>query len=114
MARATIDIEYFRKHRGRDNAVTREQMCLDTGSCDRTVRQQVNELRKHYVICSSSNGKGYYLPESYEDIEDFIRETTNRIMSGFETLTMAKRVLKDRGQNLILSDSLIEYMREFQ
>lgn len=68
---------------GKENAITRRELVIKTGLTDRTVRNMISELITiHKVpICSHSNGKGYYIAGTVEDIRHCLNETRNRKMS---------------------------------
>ena len=75
--RALLSI--LRYHRGRNNAVPRDDLLVKlkmsgwtTG--DRVMRAQINLLRKDgHLICSAGgHGGGYYLARNWSELEDYI------------------------------------------
>ena len=67
-------------HIGRENAVTRQELVNRTGKDNRTVREMIQEARlAGYPIMSSSTSSGYWLVESVEEAEQYIRENRSRI-----------------------------------
>lgn len=84
---------------GRDNAITRHRLCEITGQNDRTVRQQIAELRakddgSDMVIVSVSNGRGYFRSNAPDDIQHFIAEMQKRNRMVNQAITIAKRTLR--------------------
>lgn len=64
---------------GRANAVTRAELVNRTGKPDRANRKEIERLRREGVpIISASDGKGYWLAESVEEVERFLREADAR------------------------------------
>ena len=84
---------------GRENAVTRRQLCELTGMNDREVRRQISELRSvddgtELVIVSLSNGRGYYRSSNPDEIRHFIAEMQKRNRMVNQAITIAKRTLR--------------------
>jgi hypothetical protein len=52
---------------------------------DRRVRESIERLRERYVILSSSGCGGYWLPDSQEEAQEFIREMESRAMKELKT-----------------------------
>lgn len=85
---------------GRDNAVTREELCQLWGMSDRNVRRTIAILRLEdngdgYVIISHSGaGRGYYRSNDPEDIRWYWNEQNRRCCEIRATLKKAERILK--------------------
>lgn len=82
---------------GRENAVTRRQLCELTGLNDREVRRQISQLRTvddgtDMVIVSLSNGRGYYRSSNPDEIRHFINEMRKRNRMVFRTIRTAELV----------------------
>lgn len=82
---------------GRENAVTRRQLCELTGLSDREVRRQISELRSvddgtELVIVSLSNGRGYYRSSNPDEIRHFVAELRKRNRMVFRTIRTAEQV----------------------
>lgn len=82
---------------GRENAVTRRQLCELTGMNDREVRRQISQLRSvddgtELVIVSLSNGRGYYRSSNPDEIRHFIAEMRKRNRMVFRTIRTAEQV----------------------
>jgi len=92
-----IDISLFK--RGYNNAITREELMNITGKDDRSVRLGIrNLIDKGYVIMSSSNTKGYWLPDSYDEIELYISQLEHRAKECMKRAKSAKKIYKNRYQ----------------
>lgn len=64
---------------GRINAVTRAELVNRTGMPDRANRREIERLRREGVpVISASDGRGYWLAESVEEVERFLREADLR------------------------------------
>lgn len=61
---------------GHDNAVTRDQLRHLTGLGDRTIREMIEEERKHTVILNLGDARGYFRPAPGE--EGLIRVCRNK------------------------------------
>lgn len=83
---------------GKENAISRSDLCNKTGLSDRLVRRQIAKKRRDYVILNLQDGKGYYRPTDKADIEIYIRQETARAKSIFWTLRAARNELR-RGLN---------------
>lgn len=71
--------------KGRNNAVSMDELATRTGLDKRTVRQAVfNARRKGVVICSSTSNEqgGYFLPLDISEAIPYYREQLARIKSG--------------------------------
>lgn len=85
---------------GRENAVSRPELCRLTGLNDREVRRQIAELRAvdsedNMVIASSSRrGRGYFLTDKPEEIRAFIAEMLKRIRMVYRAIKVAKKKLR--------------------
>jgi len=65
---------------GKDNAISRKQLCAITGLPDRMMRHEIERARKQYAILNSQDGSGYFLPSSEEKplVERWIRQERHR------------------------------------
>lgn len=73
---------------GEANSKSREELCIATGLSDRSLRKQIETLRKEHCICSNSENRGYFLPKTDEEVNHFVREQVKR---GVKLIQMAKR-----------------------
>lgn len=68
--------------KGKENAVTREALCIYTGLDDRTVRKLIELARDGGApILSSSHSVGYWLSDDIVEIKAFLNETDHRCKS---------------------------------
>lgn len=85
---------------GRENAISREQLCKKWGCSDREMRKRIAELRTEdgddYVIASTSSGgtEGYYRTDKVADIRAYMAETRSRAMNTLKPMKRANRVLR--------------------
>ena len=79
-----------------DRWVTRAELVERSGLCDRSVRSEINELRKNpeTVIVSSSQGKGYKRPKDEEELKTCIAEYKSRIDEQKKTVEVMERALR--------------------
>ena len=83
---------------GKRNAVTRQQLCINTNLPDRSVRKLIRELRKAYPICNDQDGAGYYIADTPDEIRRFIRQEENRAMEILGGLSGLYRAVKEVGK----------------
>lgn len=65
---------------GRDNAISKSELISLTGMTERAVRRAIERARESGImIMSSSQVRGYWQTEDIAEMEDFVRQTDNRI-----------------------------------
>lgn len=85
--------------RGKENAITREQLCSLTGMNDGAVRKAIRKLiDEGAVIMSGCHTKGYYQPTSYDELDAYIEELTNKGLSCLKRANSAKEMRNNRSQ----------------
>lgn len=92
---------------GENNAVSLADMCRVSGINNRATRQIIEDLRRSGVVIISSN-KGYYLPETLEEVRHYINKESKRAKSIFYTIQSAKVLEKkmiDSLNQTMLSES---------
>lgn len=77
---------------GKDNAVGRGYLTQVTGLNDRAMRDAIAEARKTHCIVNF--GGGYYVADTVEDAERFLRQEKNRAISIFTSLKGTREYLK--------------------
>lgn len=78
---------------GKDNAIHTIEIQKRTGSPERKIRKTIEILRrKGMIICSGANG--YYLPETEEELIQYIRTVKKTAKSSLYTLKTARHELK--------------------
>lgn len=76
-------IKYLSAHK----RVTRSELSLLSGLPDRTVRKEIEELRKNgYKIHSATDGSGYKVATTEKEFEEIKRMYSSRIEDMFDTL----------------------------
>lgn len=78
---------------GESNAVSLADMCAISGLNNRATRQEIENLRRSGMVIISSN-KGYYLPETLEEVRHYINKESKRAKSIFYTIRSAKALEK--------------------
>ena len=72
----------------KNKPLNRFEFSDDTGSTERQVRKDIEELRnKGYRICSDSSGHGYWLAKSEKEYIRFRSEYISRAVKIFETVS---------------------------
>ena len=67
---------------GKDNAVTREQLCTMTGLPDRSVRRLIADARDNgVVILNAQDGAGYYISDDPKELQRQYNTNRRRAMS---------------------------------
>ena len=87
---------------GRENAIKREVLlksCIQNGIAtnDRSMREEIANAKRDYVILNHSRGDGYYRPslEDMQDLQRYIRQEENRAKSTFKNIKRAKALYED-------------------
>lgn len=80
--------EIFTERTGKFKYISREYLrsiyAQKTGAVasDRTVRKAIEKARQEgMIICNAQDGNGYFLPNSYEDLDAQERRNTNRALA---------------------------------
>ena len=85
---------------GKENAVTRETLCAMTGMNDRTIRNEIERLRREYVILNDQDGKGYYLSKNEKEVRRYVRQEEARAKAIFYRLRPARELLKSEKKKI--------------
>ena len=92
-------LKYLRQ--GRENARTRQELCILTGYSDRAVRNEIEELRRNgHIIINNQDGKGYYLTDSLVEIERQYKQNRSRAMSILVQQKYLRSRLKAAGKEI--------------
>lgn len=98
---------------GKENAISRRDLCRITGLSDRQVRREIAQLRLQdfdddMVIVSTYRGRGYYLTDNVDEIMGCIADMTARIRSIVQTIdhdrAVVDRIRKKRMYGAGLAD----------
>lgn len=81
--------------KGKDNAISRENLVALTGMSDREVRKHISELRYDYPILNLQNGSGYYRPtrNDREELLHYYYQERKRAISIFTSLSATEKAL---------------------
>jgi len=85
---------------GRENAITKEELCKLWQCDEREARAQIAMFRtnpsedSYAILSSSKTPAGYWRSDELCEIKEFIRETENRAKNTFRMLKDARRILK--------------------
>ena len=84
---------------GKENAVTRGQLCSLTGLPDRSVRECIEVARREGVMVVN-NGNGYYIATDIADIKRQYKTDRKRALSVLYRLKAMRKILKDAGEDV--------------
>lgn len=83
---------------GKENARSRQTLCMLTGLNDRQVRQAIEDLRNQGVfVVNDEDGNGYYITEDLEVLRRQYKKDTSRAMSILKRRKHIRKYLKERG-----------------
>lgn len=86
---------------GRENAITRKDLCRLVGTKDRAVRNAIEEARREgAIIINAQDGKGYYQTDDLEEIRQQYHRNNNRAMSILVQQKHLRRRLKKSKNHL--------------
>lgn len=91
-------VEYIPK--GHKNAISRNDLCRQTGLSDRLIRALIEEARRETIIISNNDGSGYWLfPENpteqeKEMLRRYVKQQESRAKSIFYALRPARQMMK--------------------
>lgn len=83
---------------GKENAISREELCELCGKSARSVRRTIENLRSKdngddFVIVSTAHRAGYFRSSNRDEIRSFKGEVTRRGKHTFRPLRKANRIL---------------------
>ena len=83
---------------GEANAVSRTTLTFRLDMNDRAVRELIEKARNDgCFILNKQNGKGYYLPDSIEDIHRQYKQDTSRALAILKRRKHLRQALKEAG-----------------
>ena len=89
---------------GSKNAIKREELVRLSGMSDREMRRCIEELRKETPIVNLQNGRGYFRPETEEELVHYVTQEKARAMTILRNLKAAKKQLQIVRGQLTLND----------
>lgn len=85
-------------HPGKANAIGRRALAAEMDMRDRDVRKLIEKARNEgHLILNDQDGKGYYLPDSTDDLVRQYKQDTNRAMSILTRRKHIRNALKEAG-----------------
>lgn len=96
---------------GKENAISKHELCRLWQKDERQVRRIVEQLRKHdngddYVIVSTAHRAGYYRTDNRSQIKAFKNEVTRRGKHTFRPLRKVNRILGVDEQQISFTNNL--------
>jgi hypothetical protein len=88
---------------GKDNAISRKQLCTITGLPDRVMRHDIEKARQDYAILNAQDGSGYFRPAENESYltERWLKQEHSREKSVREATRGAEKALLGSNRELI-------------
>ncbi len=87
--------------KGKKNALTRSDLRDITGFSDRANRNMIEDLRKEGLpIISTSSSKGYWLPETKDELSHYINEFRSRARECNMMAARAENYLNEHANEL--------------
>lgn len=86
---------------GKKNATTRSALSGRMRLSDRKVRELIEQARRWgYIIINAQDGRGYYLSDDLDEMEQQYRQDTNRALAVLSRRKALRRTLKDAGRQV--------------
>ena len=93
-----IDVLVSLLKQGESNAISRDALAALMGMSDRKVREVIEMARNEGVfVLNRQNGRGYYLPESLDDIYRQYKQDSSRAMAILRRRKHMRKILKEAG-----------------
>lgn len=88
---------------GKDNAISRKQLCEETGLLDRVMRREIEKARQDYAILNAQDGSGYFRPAKDESYltERWLKQERSREKSVRDSTRGAEKALLGTNRELI-------------
>lgn len=86
---------------GRENAITRKELCSLTKLSDRKLREQIEQARRRgCIIINRQDGCGYYQTNDLDEIEQQYRRQQGRALAVLCQQKHLRRLLKAAGREV--------------
>ena len=86
---------------GKDKAVSRERLASLMGMNDRTVRNNIKNLRlSGEIICSDTSHRGYWKPTKRSEVEEFIEQMNSYGKQCFNAAKTAREYMENHEDQL--------------
>lgn len=84
---------------GKENAITRKELCALTGMEDRAIREHISQARRFVPIINLQDGSGYFIPnlekaDEISELKHFVAQEEKRLKSIGWSLYAARKALK--------------------
>lgn len=84
---------------GRENAISRADLCRLTGLADRQVRENIAQARRNTPIINLQDGDGYFIPDPTDSgdmaqLRRYVKQEEARLKSIGWSLKAARKMLK--------------------
>ena len=89
---------------GKENAITRAQLCNLTGLKDRVMRKCLEAARKETIILNAQDGKGYYRSDEEYDLRRQLKQNISRGTAILQQNKLILSKLKDIDGQMELED----------
>jgi len=88
---------------GRNNAISRKQLCEATGLPDRVMRREIERARQDYAILNAQDGSGYFQPAKDESYltERWLKQERSREKHVRDSTRGAEKALLGTNRELI-------------
>ena len=94
---AEIQVLVSHLERGSDKAKPRDALVREMNTQDRAIRELIAYARKHGIPIINI-GKGYYIPDTDDEKEQYVRQEYNRAMSILTNIAPMRRELRGKGR----------------
>ncbi len=99
---------------GKENALTRQELCALWDMGDRSVRKVMQELSRFdngddYILIRSGNSKGFYKTDDPAEIAAFRKECINKGRSHFAPLRKINRLSAVNAEQMSIENNLKAY-----
>jgi biotin operon repressor len=82
---------------GHQQAIGLKDLCKRLASNERKVRLAIEALRREgWQILISGSGQGYFIGETKEELDEFIRYMSHRMMEEYRTFRYVKNATKKK------------------
>lgn len=93
---------------GKENAISRKELCRLTGLSDRVIRREIAKARETTCICNGqADDGGYYIPSTIEDANRFYRQERKRALSILRCLRGTKNFIREKEESNMYDQSFV-------
>lgn len=81
--------------KGKEQGIHLKELCKFTGTEERAARKAIEAIRRKGVVICSTALDGYFLPETIEELKQYLRQEEHRGRSTFFTIKSARKLLQE-------------------